>query len=170
MPYSLPLSRTTVLSLVTICATVALFATGATFAITSSDSAAGTVTAASASITVDGTGTGGSISFATGTNCPGALNPGDTCGPDTITVTNVSAQVLTLTGPTHTITVTDTVNPTGCNNTTDTWVVTTTPLGTSTLNPAGTTTFQVSVRLQPLAHAGCQGETATVTVTVNSST
>jgi hypothetical protein len=167
--HALPLSRTTLLSLITICTTVALFATGATFAITSSDSAAGTVTAASAAITVDGTGGGGSISFAAGTNCPGALNPGNTCGPDLITVTSASATPLSLTGPVSGVAVVDSHSPAGCDGSTTNWLVTTTPLTTSTLSGLGSTaTFEVSVRLQAGAVAGCQGETATVTVTVNS--
>jgi hypothetical protein len=168
---ALPLSRTSLLSLATICVTVALFATGATYAITSSDSATGKVTAASAAINVYGSGPSEAIDFTTGsTNCPNALAPGDTCGPATVTVTNLSPNPVSLTGPTKSLTATDAVWPTGCDNSTTNWLVFTTGLITSTLMPGESTTFTVSIKMQSGAVPGCQGETATVTVTVNSST
>ncbi len=164
---SLPLSRTTLLSLVTICATVALFATGATFAVWSgSGSATGLVTASAVTIVVDGS-PGPGLTFATGAGCSGAMSQGEVC-TETVKVTNTGTATVTLTNPpvAAVTNVTDEVAPGGCTNVAGNWSAVADGLSTATLAPLAFTTFDVTVTLGASANNGCQGETATITVTV----
>ncbi len=176
MTQQLGLSRSTLLSLITICATLAMFATGATFALTGSDSASGSVTSGTFAINIDvfGSGAAGALAFSTGAvNCPTNLQPGQSCTA-TVSVKNNSSFPIVLgvpsTTPSGTASTTD-VPPTGCTNAH--WPVeidtTTNPYDTP-LAGGATTSFLVKVTLDAAAPLGCQNETATVTVTVGALT
>ncbi len=172
----LGLSRSTLLSLLTICTALAMFATGATFALTGSDSATGSVTSGEFAIEIDvfGTGAAGALSFSPGAiSCPTNLQPGQFCTA-TVSVKNNGSFPIGLgipsTTPSGTATTTDTSLPAGCTN--SNWPVdidtTTNPYETP-LAGGATTTFLVKVTLDAAAPLGCQNETATVTVTVGAS-
>jgi hypothetical protein len=168
MLHQLPLSRTSLLSLATIVSTITLFATGATYAVWSgSGSASGTVTATAVNIFVEGS-PGPGLSFASGAGCSGAMSQGEVC-IESVKVTNNGTSTVTLTSPPTAVvtSVTDSVSPSGCTNVATNWSVAADALSNTTLNPGQNTTFDVTVTLGLSAHNGCQGETATITVTVN---
>ena len=177
MTQQLGLSRSTLLSLLVMVSTVAIFATGATFALTTSDSASGTVKAGTfaVNLAVNGTGLDGALAFSTGNvRCPSTLQPGDSCTA-TVNVQNTSGFPLILAQPTSspvgTADTIDSVDPVGCLD--SHWPVefdTTTNLYEINLPAGATTSFVVRVTLAANAPLGCSGETATVLVTVAAST
>lgn len=175
MAQQLGLSRSTLLSLITICATLAIFATGATFALTTSDSASGSVTAGTfIAIDVRGTGAASALAFSfapSSATCPSALLPGDSCRAQ-VTVENTGFVPLTLDAPTTSpdgfAAVNDSAAPPGCTGAS--WPVTLGALDGSELAPHATRTFVVTVTLAVDAPLACQNETAVVTVSVNANT
>ncbi len=172
----LGLSRSTLLSLLTICTALAMFATGATFALTGSDTATGSVTSGTFAIEIDvfGAGASGALAFTTGAvSCPTNLQPGQFCTA-TVSVKNNGSFPINLgipsTTPSGTASTTD-VAPAGCTDAH--WPVeidTTANPYDSVLAAGATTTFLVKVTLDAAAPLGCQNETATVTVTVGAAT
>lgn len=161
---SLGLSRSILLSVVTIAAMLAVFATATTFAaFTSSDSDSGEVTAGTVSIEVLGTGT---LNFTGGSlNCPSAIAPGDICGPDEVTVTNNGDLAVTLSDPV--------VSATGDLSTCDggghlgaTTGAQSYTADSTVLAPGEFATFEISAALDGVAGNDCQSQTGTVTVEV----
>lgn len=170
MTQQLGLSRSTLLSLLVMVSTVAIFATGATFAITVSDSASGIVKAGAINPAVDvyGTGAAQELLFAPGAlSCPTALLPGDACAAP-VTVKNIGNVPVTLGTPVASVAVTDLTAPPGCVPAD--WLATIgTPNGAApaTLNPNVSWGFSVIVTLQPTDPVACQQEQATVSVSVS---
>lgn len=169
MTQQLGLSRSTLLSLITICTVLVLFATGATFAAwTNSNSASGTVTASAVTIDVIGS-PGPGLSFTTGGGCTGpTMSQGETC-TETVKVTNLSTTTsVTLAPPVAVVSsITSDFDPVGCANVASNWLVVADSPGSLGLSPLAFTTFDVTVTLGGSAEDGCQGETATITVTVS---
>ncbi len=167
MGLALGMNRSILLSLTTIGAVVGLFASAATFAaFTSSDTESGSVTAGSVTIDVFGS-PGSALSFDPGaTGCPTALAPGDTC-TETVNVTNNGTLPVTisLAPGSPSISIVDSIAPAGCAA--GDWSTLAGAFGDSTLAPGQTTTFTLDVTLLSAAVNGCQGETATVTATVD---
>ncbi len=168
MTQQLGLSRSTLLSLLVMVSTVGIFATGATFAAwTASDTATGTVTAATVSIDVFGDGAGGVLLFDDPiASCPQPMRPNDTCTA-TVTVTNAGSLPVSLTflAGSPSVATTDAQGVAGCLP--SHWSVVE---GSQSL-PAGLAAgasgpFSLDVTLSASAPDGCQGETATVSVTV----
>lgn len=163
------LTRSMLLSVTMIGAVLAVFAAASTFAaFTSSDTDSGTVTAGTATIRLQGTAaTPGEITFGPGAaGCPVNLAPGNSCVA-TVTVTNEGSLAVVLTpDPTTDIDVstTDTVDPAGC--TPADWSASAGTFVDPNLDPGESTTFELTVTLDGAANNGCQGETATVEVTV----
>jgi hypothetical protein len=177
---SLPLSRTSALSLTVILSTLALFATGATFAVwTGNGVATGTVTAADLEIEVGSATTPGTVSFLSGTGCPGPILPGTTCTAN-VTVKNTGTLYLVIGTPILSVAI---ANIEGACTTLPAdladWdygagIYTYEGLDT-VLSPTlvaqndDSAFFEVSVTLRSDAATGCQGSQITVTVTVNAS-
>jgi hypothetical protein len=171
------LSRSTLFSLITIAATSVIFVTGATFALTTSDSTSGAVKSGTFNVAINvfGTGEAGALAFTTGNvNCPNSLQPGNFCTAQ-VSVQNTSTFPLILglptTSPVGTASTTDDADPGGCTDAQ--WPVaidTTTNVYEENLPGGATTSFVVKVTLDSLAPLGCQNETATVNVSVAAST
>lgn len=154
------MKRSILMSLLVIGGAIALLAGAGTFApFTSTDSDSGDVTAGTVAITVVGTGT---IDFASGDlGCDLNLAPGDTCGPDTVTVENTGSLPVTLSDPVPS----ESGDLETCGDG-DNLTTTVGALSDTTLDPTETATFDVEVTLEADADNDCQGATGTIEVEV----
>lgn len=167
MVRSIFMNRSILMSIAVIGAAITLVAGGGAFSpFTGGDSDTGTVTAGDADININGTaGNTGEVNFTTGANCPGPLVPGNTCTA-TVTVNNTGTLDLTLSAPVVDVTAIS-GNEGSCILTN--FVATTTGVYTPSnvvVASTGSATVPVSVELIPGAEQGCQGATATVSVSV----
>lgn len=172
------LSRSTLLSLITICATMAIFATGATFALLSdTGSISGTLSTGDVEIVLTDNTTA-SLVFDSSTICSAPIVPGDSCSATGVQVRNAGNLNVTLGPATPTITLSaggpcdNIVSPSNTD-----WDVTVSTYlyedaGDNVLQPTSVAVtddnafFDVTVQLKPTAQAGCEGRTATITVTI----
>jgi hypothetical protein len=145
------------------------FGTGTFAPFTAEDSDSGTITAGGVSISVEGTGA--SLDFDSGAaGCDDAVLPGDTCGPDTVTVTNTGTVDLTITSIASSEAGDLEVCGDGDNLTTTTTALTDVAGdGAAALAAGDSETFDVDVTLEGDATNDCQGDSGTVTVTVTAS-
>lgn len=154
------MKRSILLSLLVIGAAATLLGAGTFAKFTTSGSDSGTLTAASLSIEVKGSGA--SLAFSgSGGNCPNALLPGNTCSDPAVTVTNKSAIPVTITG----VSAWEAGLLETCGDGDSLTTTITTP-PTGTLAPGASKTFGVTVTFDATATTDCQGKSATVQVTV----
>jgi predicted ribosomally synthesized peptide with SipW-like signal peptide len=158
------MKRTILVSLLVVGAALALLAGGATFApFTDTDSDSGDVAAGTVDIEVLGTGT---LDFSAGDpGCPAAMAPGDTCGPDTVTITNNGSLSVTLSDPAVTysgdLSTCDGGGKLSASTSAQSYTA-----DVTVLDPTDTATFDISATLDSSAGDDCQGATGTVTVAV----
>jgi hypothetical protein len=160
------MKRSIVISLLVIGTTVALTLGTGTFApFTETASDSGTITAGTVNISVAGSGTLDFELVSSTTDCD-TIAPGDACD-DVVTVTNLSNTGVSITSPTYT----EVGNLETCGDGDSLSTV----LGALTdphsngalfLGVSEAETFTVTTTLEAGANDTCQGESATVTVTV----
>lgn len=172
MTQQLGLSRSTLLSLLVMVSTVAIFATGATFALTTaSDGATGSVKAAVIDVDIDVRGTGASEALlftrpGGSLNCPVNLAPGDFCTADVQVENTGTVPVdLAIIPPTW-ATVQEPHKTAGCADAN--WPITISTVGMQDpLPPGATTGFVVKIDFALGAPVECSGATAVVTINVD---
>ena len=161
------MTRSMLLSVTVIGAVLAVFATASTFAaFTTSDSDSGTVTAGDVEIDVHGTDNPGLVFNDPIASCPSPMAPGDSCTA-TVTVENIGSLPVQLIPdpPTASVVTSESLVPAGCTD--GDWSAVASFFDDAFLDPGDIANFTVTVTLDALANNGCQGETATVTVTVD---
>lgn len=174
MTQQLGLSRSTLLSLLVMVSTVAIFATGATFAITTAtDGATGSVKAADISVDIDvrGTGAADALVFTragSSLNCPSSLMPGDFCTADVDVENTGSVPIDLAVIPPSWASVQEPHKTAGCTDAS--WPITVATGGMTDPLPAGaTTSFVVKVDFVAGSPVECSGATAVVTINVDGS-
>ncbi len=154
------MKRSILLSLLIIGATATLLGSGTFAKFTTFDSDSGVLKSASIGISVKGTGT--SLAFSgSGGDCPDALLPGDSCS-DTVTVKNVSTVDVKITS----VTTGETGILETCGDGNSLTTTTAPSIIGTILAPGATTTFTITTVFDATATADCQGQSATVGVTV----